>query len=223
MTKLKDQIEKTLLQGMSIPREIELLFSWIEENRLFVDTTDGRRIGFLFPEEEMKSSWTDKERLGGTDIEFSAAGNIGLKPWFGHDRAEILNRLCVFAKTGYDGSMAAFWIDEQGSQKIVHLGSGSGSTLVCILADKSVDFLRLLAIGYEDICFSEEQFSSPPNVNCTNNDCLYIHPNIAYQQWVKNTFSVEIPNTAGEIVKFPSELGDMDSKDPFCQWIEQNS
>ena len=51
--------------------------------------------------------------------------------------------------------MAAFWLDDAGKQRIVHLGSGSGSTLVCILAEEAIDFLRLLAIGYDEICWSE--------------------------------------------------------------------
>ena len=45
----------------------------------------------------------------------------------------MLNRVCVFARTGGDGSMAALWLEPSGTQKIVHLGSGSGSTLVCVL------------------------------------------------------------------------------------------
>ena len=74
--------------------------------------------------------------------------------------------------------MAAFWLDDDGKQKIVHLGSGSGSTLVCVLADDCVDFLRLLAIGYDEICWNEE-FLQPPNTN-TGQGELFIHPNIEF-------------------------------------------
>lgn len=73
MSVLKKQIEKTLLPGMDIPEPLVLLFSWIEENNLFVDTKHGR-IGFLYPEEELKAVWTDTERPGGTIIEFFAEG-----------------------------------------------------------------------------------------------------------------------------------------------------
>lgn len=220
MTRLQAEISRTLLPGMSIPRALELLFSWIENNRLFIDTDDGRRIGLLFPQDELWSGWTDIERPGGTIVEFFAEGNINLKYWFGHESPGVLNRLCVFAKTGCEGSMAAFWLDSEGKQKIVHLGSGSGSTLVCVLADDPVDFLRLLAIGYDEVCWNEE-FSSPPNTNLADGDC-FVHPNIGYQQWVRDTFSVDIPNTANEIVKCPSEMGDVESDDPFCRWVEQN-
>lgn len=36
------------------------------------------------------------------------------------------------------------------------MGSGSGSLLSCVLADNAVDFLRLLAIGYDEICWDED-------------------------------------------------------------------
>lgn len=219
MTRLQNEISRTLLPSMSVPRALKLLFSWIESNGLFIDTDNGQRTGFLFPQDELESKWTDTERPGGTIIKFFGEGNVNLKYWFGHEDPEVLNRLCVFAKTGADGSAAAFWLDSEGKQKIVHLGSGSGSTLVCVLADDPVDFLRLLAIGYDEICWNEE-FSSRPNANLVDGDC-FVHPNTKYQQWVIDTFSVAIPNTASEIVKCPSEMGDLKSEDPFCQWLNK--
>jgi hypothetical protein len=58
----------------------------------------------------MKQGWTDLGRPGGTDIEFAAEGNVNLRCWFKSTDPEIMNRLCVFAKSGGDGSMAAFWL-----------------------------------------------------------------------------------------------------------------
>ena len=57
-SKLGRQIEATLCSGMAIPNALELLFQWIEAHRYFVDTPNGR-IGFLFPEAEMKDGWSD--------------------------------------------------------------------------------------------------------------------------------------------------------------------
>jgi hypothetical protein len=217
---LSDQITLTLLPGMYIPEPLELLFAWIEDNGFFIDQ-DNRRIGFLYPLEKLKSEWTESERRGGTHIEFSAQGNAHLKHWFGHERPEVLNRVCVFAKAGADGSMVAFWIADDGKQRIVHLGSGSGSTLVCILADDPVDFLRLLAIGYDEICWNSE-FSKPPNA-ARGAGALFVHPNVEFQSWVTKTFSVTIPQTAAEIVRHPSEMGDVESEDAFCQWVENSN
>lgn len=140
--------------------------------------------------------------------------------WFGHERLEVMNRICVFAKTGTEGSMAAFWLDDEGEQKIVHLGSGSGSAMSCVLADDPIDFIRLLAIGYDEICWNSE-FSAPPNINHSVSE-MFVHPNSQFQNWVKNTFSVTIPKIAIEIVEHPAEMGDVESPDPFCRWVEQN-
>ncbi|MCU8277781.1 hypothetical protein M2G82_20070 [Vibrio vulnificus] len=214
---LFDELQKTLLPGMFMPKPFELLFSWIEANNMFIDIDHGR-IGLLYPEELLRSGWTDSERPGGTIIEFLAAGNINLPEWFGHNRPDVMNRLCVFAKTGADGSMAAFWIDEEGKQKIVHLGSGSGSILTCVLADDPIDFLRLLAIGYDEIC-NDSEFSTPPNSNCRPGD-VFVHPNINFRNWVESTFKVSIPETALEIVKCPAKMGESNSSDPFCRWVE---
>jgi hypothetical protein len=203
------------LPGMRIPEPICLLFDWIEANGTYVDNAKGERIGFLFPENEMKAGWTDTDRPGGTNIEFFAEGNVNMKHWFRHEKPEVLERLCVFGKTGAEGSMAAFWIDDAGRQKIVHLGSGSGSTLVCVLADNPVDFLRLIAIGYDEICWSEN-FSRPPS----QADGFLVHPHAQFQDWVSRTFHVTIPGTASEIVKHPSLMGDVDPKDEFAQWVD---
>jgi len=141
MSQLEQQLARMLPPRMTIPEPLRQLFSWIEARGQYVDHKDGR-VGFLSPPAAPSV---------GTNISFHAEGNGDLRHWFGHDRPEVLNRLCVFANTGGDGSMAAFWLDEQVQQKIVHLGSGSGSgsTMVCVLGDDAVDFLRLLAIGYE--------------------------------------------------------------------------
>jgi hypothetical protein len=217
---LESQIKKTLMPGMYIPDELSKLFTWIEKNELYVDR-DGNRIGMLYPLEQLQAEWGDTERKGGTYVEFFAEGNEDLHYWFGHNKPEVIDRLCVFGKSGMEGSMFAFWLDDSGNQQIVHLGSGSGSTLVCILADTPVDFLRLLAIGYDEICWNE-QFSVLPNADAEEAG-MFVHPNLEYQAWVKSTFDVSIPERAIEVVKSPSEMGDKNSKDPFCQWVESNT
>ena len=74
MGKLNNQIGGTLLPGMCIPEPIRLLFEWIEANGTYIDNAKGERIGFLFPEDDLKAGWTDTERPGGTSIEFFAEG-----------------------------------------------------------------------------------------------------------------------------------------------------
>jgi hypothetical protein len=222
MGKLAEQLDLKLLPGMTIPEPLRSLYEWIEAQGSYIDIAEESeepdRRGFLFSELEQIEGWTEKGRPGGTDIEFMASGNAGLEKWFGHSRPEILNQLCVFAQTGHDGSMAAFWLDDQGIQKIVHLGSGSGSCLVCVLATDPVDFLRLLAIGYDEICWSEE-FDFPPN----HESDFKVQPHLEFQRWVSEIFAVSIPATAAEIVKYPSEMDDEDPKDEFAKWVNANN
>jgi hypothetical protein len=99
ITTLGEQLRRKLLPGMSIPEPFELLFGWIEDNGLFIDT-DGGRLGFLFSRDKLEAEQTETARPGGTDISFFAEGNAHLKYWFGHERSEIVNQLRVFAKTG---------------------------------------------------------------------------------------------------------------------------
>ena len=97
----------------------------------------------------------------------------------------------------------------------MHLGSGSGSVLTCVLAHNAVDFIRLLAIGYDEICW-DEAFAYPPNEEPGNEH--KVQPNRAFQEWVVATFGVTIPRTALEIVAFPAGMDDDASEDAFFNW-----
>ncbi len=217
------QLCEALPQGMQVPSEIEALYAWIEANG-FYDDVGGRRRGYLYPQDRLRQSWSDDEREGGTDIVFFTDDpknrDEELRYWFyGEDRelaAEIKQRLCVFAGSGSEGSMCALWLDDAGETKIVHMGSGSGSSMTCILAHSGLDFLRLLAIGYDEICWSEA-FSSPPN---SDEDELFVHPNEPFKQWVRERFKTTIPQTALEIAT-PADMDDDEPKDEFLIWIRR--
>ncbi|KZN39332.1 hypothetical protein N480_00455 [Pseudoalteromonas luteoviolacea S2607] len=216
MNLLQKTIQETLPDSMSIPEPLVKLFDWIESNGLAEDTVIGR-VGYLYPIEKMRNEWTDSQRPGGTLIEFYAEAKSD-DFYFVHKGVE--NRLRIFARTGGDGSVAAFWIDDNGEQKIVHIGSGSGSILACVLADDAVDFLRLIAIGYDEICWNED-FDKTPFESFKENE-FTVKPNLKFQDWVVHEFQTSIPKTALEIVKTPAEFGDENSGDIFCEWLEEN-
>ncbi len=211
--KLIKQLEETMPSGMSIPEELKLLYHWIERNHLFMDSDDGKRHGFLFHPDEMKE--TEEGREGGTDISFRYSDPTYFKFWFGYDgeSEEVNSRLCSFAKSGMDGSQCALWKADDGKIKVVHMGSGSGSVLCCVLADNMIDFIRLLAIGYDEICW-EEEFSHSPS----ENEDFIVKPNLKFQQWVRDTFHCDIPKTALDIVKYPASMDDESSEDEFFNW-----
>ena len=182
------QLCEALPHGMYVPSELEALYMWIEAKG-FYDDIYGRRRGYLYSQDQLRQSWSDGRREGGTEIVFFTDEpknrDKTLRYWFyGKDRelaAEIEQRLCVFARSGSDGSMCALWINDAGETKIVHMGSGSGSTMTCVLAHNGLDFLRLIAIGYDEIGW-DENFSMPPN---SDGGDFIVHPNVEFQQWIK--------------------------------------
>ncbi len=212
VTVLVEQLQSVLGPGMTVPNEFAELFRWIEHHGSQLEDRNGLRWGHLDRSTEEGSG-----AVIGTQIAFAALGNGDLHYWLGHDRKEVVERLCVFAQTGRDGSMAAFWLDENGQQRIVHLGSGSGSILCCVLADEPVDFLRLLAIGYEEICWSED-FGFPPPAKVPGTERM-LHPSKDFRAWVAETFSVEIPLMASEIVHEPAGMDDPNTNDEFLLWL----
>lgn len=209
------QICRTLPEGMTLPEPLEKLFRWIETNGFFEDTPRGR-VGYLCPISQLRDHRAEARRPGGTEISFSAAAFPELGYWFHEPSDELKNNFRVIAQTGGDGSMAALWKDPAtGTQKIVHVGSGSGSVLQCVLTDDPIDFLRLLAIGYGEICFAD--FSAPPPTEGE----FVVTPFSPFRTWVTGTFNVEIPVTGAEIVRHPSSMDDDASEDPFWKWVRR--
>lgn len=219
--RFRERFEAVLGAGMVLPDALGRLYDWIESEALVVDDPDDGPVGLLFPRDRLAASWTETERAGGTLITFTPRGARGLGHWFGTDDPGVLGRLSVFAQTGADGSQAALWRDDDGHQRVVHLGSGSGSTLTCVLADDPVDFLRLVAIGYDEICWGHLYDAPPPTVAAP--DAPLVLPNEKYRQWVRSSFDVDVPTRGRDVVRDPCELDDPDPTDPFARWIRSVS
>ena len=215
---LLQQLENALPKGMQIPEELRQLYQWIEDNGYYEDSDDGVRYGYLYPQDKLRESWKEDEREGGTDISFYVAKLSEreelLEISFGKHKEETAQRLLPFAQSGGDGSECALWLDDDGHTQIVHIGSGSGSMMTCILVKNALDFLRLLAIGYDEICWDED-YPLPPN---SNKDNTFVYPNTQYQEWVQNTFHTTIPAIGLEVVN-PHSMDDEATDDPFLNWF----
>ena len=214
---LLQQLENALPEGMQIPEELRQLYQWIEDNGYYEDR-DGVRYGYLYPQDKLRESWKEEEREGGTDISFYVGKPSEreelLEVSFGKHKKETAQRLLSFAQSGADGSECALWLDDDGRTQIVHIGSGSGSMMTCILVKNALDFLRLLAIGYDEICWDED-YPLPPN---SNKDNTFVYPNTQYQEWVQNTFHTTIPAIGLEVVT-PHSMDDEETDDPFLNWF----
>lgn len=126
--------------------------------------------------------------------------------WFGSDEDRELqpveDRFGLFG-AGPDGSLYAIWLQDDGRSPIVHMGSEGQKNLV--LAANMLDFVRLLAIGYAEIGFSEYYWEPQPEG---------INPR--FQQWVTETFKVTIP-VAGAAIIIPAQQ----EHDDFQAWIDR--
>jgi hypothetical protein len=206
---------------ITIPEPLVQYFEWIEANGLDRNFDgDGYKHALVDPV------------AGESCIYITPVDPDHARHWLNQTDVRVHQRLAPFCRTGGDGSYAALWLDDAGETQIVHLGSGSGSILTGIMVAKPVDFLRLLAIGYEELCWGESHALTPEAV------FLAEHPDIddydeeeledlrrpaehaALKHWVRTTFAVDIPDTASAIMP---ELPSMDadhSDDAFWRWTK---
>ncbi|MEP3225123.1 MAG: hypothetical protein ABJO01_04050 [Parasphingorhabdus sp.] len=199
-------------EAISVPDPLITYFRWIGEQRLDHNFGgDGYAYADIGPDKENGCL-----ALGPVDSEYA-------KAWTHSDDPSVYDRLAAFCQTGGDGSYVALWLDNDGGTRIVHLGSGSGSTMLGVLVNDPVDLLRLLAIGYDELCWPENHGKTPKEIWAEDNDEEEFepapNPPVLLQKWVSQTFDVNIPKTASEIVSDVPDMGDDKSDDPFWQWI----
>ena len=193
--------------GFDFLEPLRQLFEWVEKQGYVVMGRDGELYGSLCGGDRVGTA----VELRGYTAEQTTSYT---RSWFGDVTGNPATRLWPFAQTGGEGSMAALWLDDDRQTRIVHLGSGSGSMLTCVLAENGLDFLRLLAIGYEEICWNEE-FAAPPQPWDEDGDTV----NAPYRDWLQRAYGVTIPATGLEIVPEPVEMGVLATRDPFCRWV----
>lgn len=206
MSALLKQLHAMSINKVQPPDELLSLYNWIEENGFIEEYNDG----FLYGRISHDWEYTP-------DITFTASYQESIHHWFDLPTVteEIASRLVIFASSGMDGSMLGLWLDDDKQVRFVHLGSGSGSMLCCIIADNARDFLSLLAIGYAEVG-DVYDFSLPPEE-------LGDKPklNTLFLDWLKREFYITRPRNASLIVKRPAEIGSKIAKDPFCQWCNK--
>lgn len=208
-----DEIAASLPPTMVLPRTFAVTFDWLEASGYVSVASSGERIGAFHPAFDPCLVWVHAEE-----------GRRHLASWTGNADPRIVERLAVIFTTGGDGSKAAIWLDDGGHQRFVHMGSGSGSVLTCVLADDPLDMLRLLAIGYPELCWNEEFGRTPDEVRddqayANGEDSFSSPDHEPFRRFLIETFDVAIPKTADEIVKVTASMDDPLSDDPFCMWV----
>ncbi|TIW18590.1 MAG: SMI1/KNR4 family protein [Mesorhizobium sp.] len=189
-----------------------MAFRWMEQNG-FVRQGAIRYCG-LYPAAVRQGSNTAYAHF--TKVDSNHGGY-----WLGNHETSVTSRLAPFIATGADGSYAGLWLDDSGRQRFVHMGSGSGSTLACVLANDAVDLLRFLAIGYEETCWPDLFDLTPEDAYAEKYPNEPYRPPFEFRHWVETSFGVQIPKTASEIVGQIAGTDDDYSDDPFWQWARK--
>ncbi len=144
------------------------------------------------------------------------------RAWTNSDDPAVNERLVIFLRTGGDGSWAGLWLDDAGEQRIVHLGSGSGSVMLCVLTQTIEDLLRLLAIGYDELCWPEQFVVTPRQIKDADyEDADYPPPPRLFREHLERTLGLSIPPRAKEIVHSTASMDDEESSDPFWNWLKR--
>ena len=162
-----------------IPDEIEQLYGWIEKNGL-LNEHDGlikTPKGMVGDPTVYQYGRINTDYEFHPDITFTTSSQKDLNYWFNLPAVtdEISSRLVSFAESGFDGSRLAFWLDDNNELRIVHMGSGSGSMLCCVIANNIREFLSLLSLGYGqlgdvyDFSLSPEEIADEKEIKL----CIY--------------------------------------------------
>jgi len=156
--------------------------------------------GIVMPfEVKMMLDYIDNNELKSVyfqiDIQFQPINQDAIKYYFNN---EELEKYFGLLGTTADGSILAIWKNEN-KQYFIHLGSEGNNWL--ILASNPIDFIKVIAIGYN--YFGKDEIINPPQNSRIDK---------SFQDWVKKTFSVEIPENGNEIIDLRS--------DRLIDWIE---
>lgn len=202
-----------------LPDEFRRVLGWMEANG-YVNRYRSRddRYASLFP--------ADLEPKSRSSIAITAVDPNRTRYWSGIDVAAS-ERVAPFIRTGGDGSYAALWLDDDGLQRFVHMGSGSGSVMMCVLANTPVDMLRLMAIGYDELCWPENFGMTPAEIAgedlpfcCDGDEVPDFLPPRAFRAFVETEFGVTVPERASDITGRTASMMDAASDDPFWRWIK---
>lgn len=202
----KDVLAASLPTGIALPRAFEQAIDWLEVAGYVAED----RYAALTPPGGSRSIM----------LQFEPVSQGHAEAWLGTDDPAFTQRLAPIIRTGGDGSYAALWRADDGTLSIVHMGSGSGSIMMHTLVESPLDMLRLMAIGYSELCWPENFAITPAEEHAAlvaaigiENAPVYRGPS-EFRRFVEKTFDVSIPKRAIDIVG-----GVMEKDDPFQRWL----
>lgn len=91
--------------------------------------------------------------------------------------------------------------------------------MLCVLTENVEDLLRLLAIGYDELCWPDQFQQTPDEVRDGEYDDDEYPPPLLFRHYVENILGLSVPLRASEIVTTMASMDDERSDDPFWNWI----
>lgn len=163
----------------------------------------GFPLGIEFPEALLQlCSWLESNGypISGR-FELCENGKEYISTWIAEE--EIRKRFAVFG-TSANKSLYCVWLQDNGQTTIAYIGTGG---VTKIFASNMKEFVRLLAIGYEDLC-RDDLSRVPESRDFVNKD---------FQNWVVQTFHTTIPSIGQDIADAVTH-----ESDDLGRWLVAN-
>jgi hypothetical protein len=190
-----------LPDGLAVPGELDRAWSWMEQQGFLLEPGDSSGRTFLTP-------YADERQLG---VVFDTGAT--LRGWFGDDEIEarVARHVRPIAEISGDGGFAALWLHD-GSVRFVAMSSDGEAY---VLADSALDFLRLIAIGYDELssfAIGQDVSDLDPDEDEFLLECVAaLGP---FRAWVEQEFDTAVPTSWHEV--------DPDDND-FARWVSEQS
>lgn len=203
-TPFTDEVLAGLGPDLKMGAEVIALMRWLEgeQNNLFHYTSTDVAFLAVMPVPDINAMWSHLAFVIDPEMFDYYLG-----------RKDLANTIVSILRCGGDGSHIALWRDPTGAMKYVFCGS-EGDTFV--VAENGLDFVRLLAMGYEGI---EGRFSleDHPRVYAQEyGDGEWPEP-VVLKDWVCTTFNTEFPETGTALLPV------YEGADPFATWVSENN
>ena len=209
-----DRLQAGLTDDRRLPDTLRAALDFLEEIGARIDNDHGTFLR-LYPGEPED---------GQSGVYFALPDPAHLRYYTGNDDPAETSSVVPIARTGGDGSYAALWYDGD-RVRFGHLGSGSGSSWVGLIADDPVDFLRFLAIGYGEPAWPEVHALTPAEdlarelADADESERFDLRPPVELQDWLRRTFGATTPARADEIVARTPHIDSETDDDPFWRHI----
>lgn len=182
MSRMKDLLASKLPAGLTIPEPLDRAWTWMEEQGW------GRGEG----EDYYLTPYAGDRQMG---IVFST--DRTLEGWFEPDQPGY-DRLMPLAEISGDGGIGLLWLADNGEVAFAGLGMFGPF----LLASDAVDFLRLIAIGKQELISMLLETEAEDEEAAAHAE---------FRAWVTSEFGVEVPASWTPVT----------NPDPFRAWVER--